>query len=65
MNELDEYSLDLYGECKLGLECSCIQPIKRTSPIEFPLWLGRICPNWQPLKGEYLAALRKASQINE
>lgn len=39
---------NLYGSCKLDYKCLCLQPIKRTSPIQFPLWLGRLCPNWQP-----------------
>lgn len=45
--DLADYLLDNYGLCKLDV-CICIQPIKRTSPVEFPPWLGRLCPNWQP-----------------
>lgn len=40
--------LDIYGTCSMDERCKCIQPIKRTSPIEFPQWLGRLCPHWQP-----------------
>jgi hypothetical protein len=49
VDDLANYLLDTYGECSMGLECSCIQPIKKTSPVEFPTWLGRYCPNWKPL----------------
>ena len=56
MHELD----DLYGSCKLGEACICMQPKRRTIPIEFPEWLGRFCYNWQPLEGELFNALRKA-----
>jgi len=55
---LEEYLLDNYGLCKLGDECDCIQPIKRTSPVSFNPWLGRLCPNWQSIiPAELLAAL--------
>lgn len=48
MTELQEYLLDYYGLCRLGNDCNCIQPIKRTSPIETPEWIGRMCSNWMP-----------------
>jgi hypothetical protein len=59
-DDLDEYLLDHYGSCQLGEKCSCIQPIKRTSPIEFPPWLGRLCLYWQPASKDQLDAIRKA-----
>lgn len=49
-----DHLLDVYGSCSLGEACKCIQPIKRTSPIQFPPWLGRGCLYWQPQMPEQL-----------
>lgn len=59
MDPLDHLK-DIYGACTMGVSCKCLQPVKRTSPLQMPLWLGRYCPHWKP---DVPAALLKALEV--
>lgn len=49
LDDMSEYLLSNYGECKRGEECTC----RKLG------WLGKHCPHWQPLGVTTLEQLRE------